>query len=160
MLLFALGACGRGGGDDTIDLTHDACAPLTLAASTPTGAQLDGIRDAIALWRARGVPSLVAREASPRDLTTAPIVELVFEDAALAFHGLYDDETGVIYVNRALTEPTTLAIVIAHELGHAFGLAHVTGRASLMNPGNLTTPPTSDDQAALEALWGACADAP
>ena len=48
--------------------------------------------------------------------------------------------------------------VIAHELGHAFGLFHVPAseRISLMNPGNLTTPPTTADQAALAALWGSC----
>jgi hypothetical protein len=25
-----------------------------------------------------------------------------------------------------------------------------------MNPGNLTTPPTPDDQLEVEALWGVC----
>jgi predicted Zn-dependent protease len=63
-----------------------------------------------------------------------------------------------VLVNRAITDRAELAIVVAHELGHAFGLVHidVATRASLMNPGNLTTPPTDADQRALEALWGAC----
>jgi len=47
---------------------------------------------------------------------------------------------------------------VAHELGHAFGLVHVpqSERTSLMNPGNISTPPTVEDQAALAALWGTC----
>jgi Zn-dependent peptidase ImmA (M78 family) len=104
--------------------------------------------DAQALWRDRGAPALGLRA----DTT----VNVVFEEAADAFHGLYDDSTGVIYINTALTDPRELQIVIAHELGHAFGLPHVTGRASVMNPGNLTVTPNAEDQAALEALWGSC----
>jgi len=104
--------------------------------------------DAQALWRDRGAPSVGLRA----DTT----VNVVFEEAASAFHGLYDDSAGVIYINTEITDPKVLPIVIAHELGHAFGLPHVTGRASVMNPGNLTIAPNESDQAALEALWGNC----
>jgi predicted Zn-dependent protease len=50
--------------------------------------------------------------------------------------------------------------VIAHELGHAFGLVHVSPdtRPSVMNPGNTTVAPNDGDRAALEALWGTCGD--
>jgi predicted Zn-dependent protease len=66
-----------------------------------------------------------------------------------------------VLINRDLVDRTALAIVIAHELGHVFGLVHVaaTTRLSLMNPGNVVTPPTDADQRALEAMWGACTPA-
>jgi predicted Zn-dependent protease len=69
---------------------------------------------------------------------------------------VYDDETGIIYVNDGLTDPDQLAIVIAHELGHAFGLPHVPGHDSVMIKGNLTLVPTAADAASLAARWGAC----
>lgn len=83
-------------------------------------------------------------------------MEVRFDEAAPPFHGLYDDSEGVIYINRGIIDERTLSIVIAHELGHAFGLLHVDDRESVMNPGNLDTPPNAADQAAIEALWGAC----
>lgn len=88
----------------------------------------------------------------------AAVIPIELERAPAAFHGFYDDEAGVIYLNDQLADRRQLAIVLAHELGHAFGLVHVSPaeRTSLMNPGNLTTPPTDEDQAALEALWGRC----
>ena len=104
--------------------------------------------DAQALWRDRGAPSLGLRA----DTT----VNVVFEEAADAFHGLYDDSNGVIYINTAISDPKVLSIVIAHELGHAFGLPHITERPSVMNPGNITVLPNEGDAAALEALWGRC----
>ena len=149
-----LGACGGQGGDDTIDITHDACAPLTVTASAPTEAQTTAMHGAIALWREHGAPSLVPPGGDPRAL--APAIEIRFEDAAPPFFGLYDDERGVIYINQQITDPAALTILIAHELGHAFGLEHVTGRTSLMNPGNYAQPPTAEDEAALAALWGSC----
>lgn len=149
LAITALGACS-GGGDNTIDLTHDACVPLALVSASANAAQLEGMQAAQALWRDHGAPSL--------GLRAGTTLEVRFEPAASAFHGLYDDEQGIIYINSDLSIEPDLSIVIAHEVGHAFGLVHVPvdERVSLMNPGNLTTPPTTDDQGALAALWGTC----
>ena len=138
--------------DTTIDITHDACEPLALVAIDANDQQRDGIAAAIALWQQRGVGQLVV--GSP----DAASIDIVFEQAPSAFHGLYDDEAGIIFVNAQLAEPDPLAIVIAHELGHAFGLEHVARdeSVSVMNPGNLVTPPTANDQRRVEALWGRC----
>ena len=149
-------ACSDAGADASINITHDVCAPLVLVPTGASAVQREGVDAALALWRARGMSPLVVDE----PVAGAPSLEVRFEAAAGAFHGVYDDEAGVVYVNNALTRPAALAIVIAHELGHAFGLPHVTERASLMNPGNLVIPPTLEDEAALVALWGACPDAP
>jgi Zn-dependent peptidase ImmA (M78 family) len=85
-------------------------------------------------------------------------IQVRFEDAAGPFHGLYDDKTGTVYINQGIANRAVLAVVVAHELGHAFGLHHVPtdDRTSLMNPGNLATPPTLEDELAVEAIWGAC----
>jgi hypothetical protein len=151
-IVFAsLVACGPT--DSTIDVVHDACAPIALAVPSANDFQRLGITDAIELWRERGAAGLGI---TANHFATTPTIEIRFERAAAAFHGVYDDEIGVIVVNTALADRRELAIVVAHELGHAFGLLHVTDRASLMTPGNLTTPPTEDDQDQLRALWGAC----
>ena len=145
----ALAACAAQS-NEPIQNTHDACAPLALVSSTATQLQLDGLEAAQALWRDRGVPAL--------GLRAGATLEVKFEDAAPVFHGLYNDNEGVIYINNDLTDPRTLSIVIAHETGHALGLQHVpkSERISVMNPGNLDTPPTAADQAAIVALWGDC----
>ena len=142
----AVGACSAA--DSTINLTHDPCAGVTVAGDG-TAAEDAGIDAALALWSARGFTLSHA--------TDAPAIQVVFEDAAGAFHGIYDANRGVIYINTDLVDES-LAIVIAHELGHAFGLVHVTDRTSLMNPGNLVTPPTAEDHAAVVALWGQCSE--
>ena len=147
--VFALVGCSRGD-DVTIDVTHDVCAPITLASASMTDGQATGIDDAIALWQARGVGTL-------ERVADAATIEVRFESAAEAFHGVYDDENGIIYINTAITDPRPLAIVIAHELGHAFGLDHIAGRPSLMNAGNTLVLPTAEDDAAVQALWGPCA---
>jgi hypothetical protein len=148
-------------------LARDPCAALAVDAADATPLELDGIAAAFALWRDRGVSAfdtMPARTmpggATPAGATadtTAPIA-IRFDDAAETFHGVYDPSSTTITINRALTDRPVLAIVIAHELGHVFGLAHVAAvtRASLMNPGNLVTPPTDADQHTLEALWGTC----
>jgi hypothetical protein len=145
--VLALAACSTESGA-TIGLTHDACAPLALVSTTASTQQLTGIQAAETLWRDRGAPAL--------GLRAGATLEVRFESASGAFHGLYDDDQGVIFINTQIADDTTLAIVIAHELGHAFGLVHVTDRDSVMNPGNLTITPTLDDQAELARLWGAC----
>ncbi len=132
---------------------HDACAPLAITAAAATPAEQAGIDGALALWRDHGVSAFDAQAAA------APAtLDIEFADAAEVFHGVYDPAADRVLINRDLTDPATLAIVIAHELGHAFGLVHVAPatRLSLMNPGNLVTPPTDADQAAVAALWGRC----
>jgi hypothetical protein len=141
-------AAACAGGDGVIDVTYDPCAPLGLDAA---GDRRGDLEDAIGLWGLAGVV------AGPVDGAT---IDVLFEAANPAMHGYYDDEAGVIYVNTALdADPAARAIVIAHELGHAFGLPHVDAaeRASLMNPHNLSIGPTDEDAAALVALWGSCA---
>jgi hypothetical protein len=139
------------GGNATINVTRDACTPPSVTAMpSATVVQANGIADAEALWRARGIPALGVR--------AGVALEVRFQHAAPPFHGFYDDQESVIYINDQLTDPKALSIVIAHELGHAFGLVHISPdvRTSLMNPGNLVVPPTDEDQRAVEALWGVC----
>lgn len=145
LALLVSGAC-TGTSDDTIDVTFDACSPIAIALPSD-GVRATGVRDAFALWADRGVPLM--GEAGGAE------IELRFEEAAEAFHGLYDDEHGVIYINSKITDPKPLAIVIAHELGHAMGLPHIAGE-SVMRSGNISIGPTADDEARIHALWGAC----
>ncbi len=142
-VLVVVTACG-GTADTTIDITHDPCAGVTLAGGS-TAIQQSGIAGAIALWTDSGMT-----------LGNGAEIPVLFEPASQAFRGVYDDERGIIHINDAIEELDPLSIVIAHELGHAFGLPHVTDRVSLMNPSNVTQPPTDEDRLAVEALWGAC----
>ncbi len=139
---------------------HDVCAPIALAVHQPSEAQAAGIEHAISMWRTHGVDTISMIDGGGAAGPGA--IEVRFEAAALSFFGLYDDEAGVVYINSAIEQLSPLSIVIAHELGHAFGLPHVEvdERDSLMNPGNRVTPPTAEDQAAIEALWGRCGEAP
>ncbi len=140
MAWLALAAVGCGNGDDTIDRTYDPCG----LSVTTDPARAAGVTAALGLWNITPVEP------------TEDAIEIRFEHAAESFHGLYDDENGIVYINESITAPRALSIVIAHELGHAFGLGHVSGRDSVMNRGNLTVGPTDDDRATVQALWGAC----
>ena len=132
------------------------CAALALTVTGASVAQRDGIAGAIALWHDRGV-SAFDDAAGGAPEAAADALEIRFDAAAATFHGIYEPAAGRVLINRDL-DAATLGIVIAHELGHVFGLVHVSpdARRSLMNPGNLSTPPTDDDQRALEARWGTC----
>jgi hypothetical protein len=143
-----LAACGAQSAGDS--LTFDPCASTVVSAPGATAEQLASIDDAIAMWRADGVTGLTRGEAAA--------LTVDFRDAASSIYGFYDVTTATLYVNTRLVDPGQRAITIAHELGHALGLVHVPAdaRISVMNPGNLTTEPTTSDSLALQSLWGAC----
>lgn len=149
----AVAGCGDASGAGPAAVTFDPCAAPALAvAGTPTQAQADGVAAAIALWNTTGQTRLTAAGDS-----SASSIPIQFQFAASPDHGLYDGQHGVIFVNDDLTgEP--LAVTLAHELGHAFGLVHVdpATRSSVMNPGNLSAVPTAADAAQVAALWGQC----
>jgi hypothetical protein len=154
MLTFA-GAAGCDGnavssGDD---IAFDACAALPLVTDAGlTDAQAAGIDAAIALWNERAGTHL-ARAADQG----VPGLPIHFQAAAPPFHGLYDAPSGQVFINTDL-RGAALAITIAHEIGHAFGLAHVPAgqRTSVMNPNNLVVEPTGEDVDTLAMRWGVC----
>ncbi len=149
-------------------LTFDACAPLGIGIGPAlTAEQLQGVTDALAMWN-RAAGTALGSVTGPGDTadtsvlaSTAPMVPLTFQVAAPPFHGLYDNRAGRIFVNEDLTDVGPLHITIAHEIGHAFGLSHVSAsvRPSLMNSGNTTIGITPDDVDALAAIWGRCTPA-
>jgi hypothetical protein len=153
-LVVALAACGSSGDATTVATHFDVCAPILVDAPGATAEQLASLDDAIGMWNAQGVAQL-ARAAPGR---SGAAVALHFQRAAGNIFGLYDDVDAVIYVNLVVEDPHQRAVTIAHELGHAFGLEHVSSaaRASVMNPGNLSHVPDAGDAASLRTLWGVC----
>jgi hypothetical protein len=140
--------------DDTIDVTFDPCTVAVAAGGGTAAAEIDAIDAGLQLWN--GAANLTLTRWAGED---EPHVVVRFEDAPLAFRGVYDDERGVVIVNRRLSDGHERAVTVAHELGHAFGLPHVdaSSRRSLMNPGNVAIEPTADDVTELRSRWGACA---
>ena len=140
--------------DDVIDIVFDPCEPLVIDAPDVTDPQREGLVSSIELWN-----ELLGSQLSLEGDEHAPRIPLVFEKAALAFHGYYDDEEGIVYINDRL-EGRDQIITVAHELGHTFGLFHVeeSVRPSVMNHGNLEHAPNDDDAHAVHEIWGACSD--
>jgi hypothetical protein len=152
LLTALLGVGCVGGGDAAAPPIFDPCAPLVIAADADaTTAERAALGDAVGLWRAMSRVRVTTEE-----VADAPHLYVAFRDAPLVFFGIY--ETAGIAVNRGLTDPAERAVVLAHEMGHAFGLEHVTDGGSVMHPGNLTVVPGPRDAEALAALWGACPD--
>ncbi len=150
MLAIALVACVPQSDDARIARTYDPCQPPRVIAPAASDSQRAGIATALGLWRTHSGPVAIPEDAA--------VLEVRFQHASGAFRGLYDDHAGLIYINDDVGDGRTLAIVVAHELGHAFGLYHVSPdvRASVMNPGNLDVAPTAEDLQTLTALWGVC----
>jgi len=131
---------------------------MVMPDPTATAAQRAGVADGIALWNAAAATRLSVGGGSTDAQPPAPpipTVPLHFQSAAGAFYGLYEPAVGQIFINVDLGGHP-LAVTIAHEIGHAFGLVHIPAsqRASLMNSGNLVTEPTPADVATLDAHWG------
>jgi hypothetical protein len=141
-------------------IVFDPCQPVALAADpTATSPALAGVAAGIALWNAAagthltlagGAETVTAPMATP--MATLPIH---FQAAAPPFHGLYDAPDGQIFINDDLTDHQ-LAVTVAHEVGHSFGLVHITDQPSVMNPANLMIEPQAVDINTLETRWGPC----
>ena len=182
-LLLALGAgCGpSGAAPGPTAVVFDACAPLLLLLDAGTaGERAAAVANGAALWNDLGQTRLAvaalpvngaadgpsndgAGGSGAGDPGPAPApaaLRLRFQRAAAASHGLYDPAGGAIFLNEDLDRaPRALAVTVAHEVGHAFGLAHVdrAARPSVMNAGNLDLEPTETDVGAITAIWGSCA---
>ena len=152
MALVAAG-CGEPASPAGDAVEFDACTPVALVLDAGvTPAQSAGIAAAIALWNDRaGTQLTLAGDQG------GPALPVHFQSAAPPFHGLYDAPSGQVFINTDLSGPA-LAITIAHEFGHAFGLAHISAgqRSSVMNPNNLVVEPTPEDIDTLAMRWGAC----
>ena len=152
-------------------MRFDPCLPLALVVDEGTSAaRVAGAGAAVDLWNQAAASRLSVESATPAlgpagappaaPPADAPATLPVhFEVAAAPSHGYYDPERGEVLINDDLMA-RSLVVTIAHEVGHAFGLVHVSGRPSVMNPGNLDVEPNAGDVAALAALWGACGGGP
>jgi hypothetical protein len=151
---FAVGCGGAAPESTTSAVSFDACRPLNLLVDEGASAvQMQGIHAAIDLWNR---PAFTALEVGALPAADVAVLPVHFRTAASPSHGFYNPETGEVLINNELTDHA-LAVVIAHEVGHAFGLVHVTNRPSVMAPANLDVEPNADDVNALAALWGPCA---
>jgi hypothetical protein len=151
---FAIG-CGDGNGlsSNGPDVAFDACAPVALLTDVGlTDAQAAGIAAAMPMWNDRAGTHLMMGADQG-----APELPIHFQNAGPPFHGLYDAPSGQVYINTDLAG-APLAITIAHEIGHAFGLVHISAdqRTSVMNPNNLAIEPTAEDIDTLAMRWGGC----
>jgi len=152
-----LGGCAADEGDHTLQFVFDPCEAVALVPAPGAGAdEVASLDRAVEMWQRMGLTGLARAEpgAAPR---SGRVLEVRFETAAQVFYGVYDDEVGVVFINRRLSDDHARAVTIAHEVGHAFGLPHISGRDSVMNPKNLVHEPNAEDAAELHAMWGDCA---
>jgi hypothetical protein len=138
-------------------VAFDACAALPLVLDADVSdAQSAGIRAAMALWNDRAGTRLTLAGDQGTSGQAPPGLPIHFQAAAPPFHGLYEP-TGQVFINTDLSG-APLAVTIAHEIGHAFGLVHIPSgqRSSVMNPNNLVVEPTPEDIDTLALRWGVC----
>jgi len=139
----------------------DPCGPVALVTDPGlTAAQSAGLAAGLALWNARANTRLSLASADAGAGAGDPPaggLPIHFQDAAPPFHGLYDAPRGQVFINTDLAGEA-LAVTIAHEVGHAFGLVHISAdqRSSVMNPNNLVVEPTLEDVDTLAMRWGVC----
>jgi hypothetical protein len=162
LVYLSLAGCGGTSPAPVDAVRFDPCQPLTIVVGTGGTADRDlGVRTAADLWnQAAGAHLAVvdaATAAPPVDASdaAAPTLPLSFQTAADLSHGFFDPVRGQVLINNDLVA-RPLTVTIAHEVGHAFGLLHVSGRPSVMNAGNLDVEPNADDVAYLAQLWGRC----
>jgi hypothetical protein len=175
LLPFAAGCADDSTGAFEAAVRVDPCEPAVLALDPDaTAEQETGVRAAMELWNrgaaarlslTRAAPGQVVNDAPDassvsHDGAAAPspgstVLPIRFRRAAAPSHGYFNPETGEILINLDLTSQP-MVVAIAHEVGHAFGLVHVSGRPSVMTSGNLSITPTEGDVAELAKLWGAC----
>jgi len=157
-VLFACGSCAAPASDGP-RVTFDPCQPLALTTDADASpAQRAGVAAGMALWTAVMPVQLMLTEGSGNAPSAeAPVVPVHFQAAAANFHGIYEPAAAQIFINTGLGGDP-LAIAVAHEVGHAFGLDHVSAsdRPSVMNPGNLTVAPNAADADTLISAWGDC----
>lgn len=143
-----------------IETVFDPCAPLIVDVDADsTAAEAASVAAGAAMWRAAVAARVDVASADNVDVD-APRVPVRFDPAGAAFHGYYDDVDGVVFINDAINDDDVRAVTVAHELGHAFGLLHVSERErpSVMNDGNTTVGINDGDRDAIAALWGRCGE--
>jgi len=161
--LLCAGCLGSSPSDGVFDVVFDPCQPVAVRPEPGTRAEeVAGVAWGIAMWNDRAGTRLALDEGGGAPAAgAAPVLPIRFQAAALVVFGVYEDEVGLVLVNRGLTDEHERAVTVAHELGHAMDLRHVNAaaRPSVMNDGNLALEPNPGDVAALQARWGVC-DAP
>lgn len=147
-----LGACAA---DQTVDTAFDPCSQLRITVSSdadPADAKV--VDAAMQMWS----HVLAVQYELVDDDGTADVLRVHFLAGDSFFRAIYWDNIGKVEVSRDRLAPENYPIALAHELGHSFGLLHVDAKArpSVMNVGNLTVEPTSEDAAQVRARWAAC----
>jgi hypothetical protein len=141
-----------------IQTVFDPCAPLIVDVDDDsTAAEAASVAAGSAMWRS-AIDARVDVASADNVDDNAPRVPVRFDPAGASFRGYYDDIAGVVFINDAIVDDDVRAITVAHELGHAFGLLHVSKdvRPSIMNDGNTTVAINDGDRDAIAALWGRC----
>jgi hypothetical protein len=153
-LLFCATGCDDG--PQHFWMVFDPCDPLILEPEAVTDEQLAAIERAIAMWN--DVAEVNVGFTGPVDARRLRLEVIETE----WYMGRFDDLEGEIEIASRVTDMDVFSIVVAHELGHAFGLYHVDAgdRVSVMNKGNKDVPPNPGDVDVLAHMWGSCIRGP